>query len=84
MLKCHQYPGIVPQYITLTFLSPSFVICRQGYRKQDAYIVTQIPFENNRHQFWKMIESTQANLIVLLNEANNEEQVVSVTSAAAG
>ncbi|XP_017489002.1 PREDICTED: receptor-type tyrosine-protein phosphatase alpha-like [Rhagoletis zephyria] len=46
-----------------------------GYRKQDAYIVTQIPFENNRQQFWKMIASTQANLIVLLNEASGDEQV---------
>ncbi|KAH9517852.1 hypothetical protein DERF_008475 [Dermatophagoides farinae] len=46
-----------------------------GYRKKDAYIVTQIPFENNRQQFWKMIENTRCTTIVLLGDVFNDDQI---------
>ena len=38
--------------------------------------MTQVPFENNRLQFWKMVESSQSNLIMLCSEIGPEEQVL--------
>lgn len=52
----------------------------QGYRKQDAYIVTQIPFESNRTQFWKMIETGNVSLILLLMDANTDDLIVSIVT----
>ncbi|XP_027203269.2 receptor-type tyrosine-protein phosphatase epsilon-like [Dermatophagoides pteronyssinus] len=46
-----------------------------GYRKKDAYIVTQIPFENNRQQFWNMIEYLKCTTIVLLGNVFQDEQI---------
>lgn len=53
---------------------------QKGYRKQDAYIVTQIPLENNREQFWKMIECTGCSSIVLLAETNSSDLIVNSPS----
>ncbi|KAI1295769.1 Receptor-type tyrosine-protein phosphatase T [Halotydeus destructor] len=44
-----------------------------GYKRRDAYIVTEVPLANCRNQFWAMISQTGSRTIVLLNDLPLDE-----------
>ncbi|CAG2163200.1 unnamed protein product, partial [Oppiella nova] len=46
-----------------------------GYKRRDAYIVTQVPLESSRSHFWQMIASTSTKTIVLLNDIKHDNQI---------
>ncbi|XP_013390361.2 receptor-type tyrosine-protein phosphatase mu-like [Lingula anatina] len=46
-----------------------------GYQRQDAYIVTQMPLPHTVVDFWSMLFDQHCATIVMLNEANEDSKV---------
>ncbi|XP_013398159.1 receptor-type tyrosine-protein phosphatase epsilon-like [Lingula anatina] len=49
-----------------------------GYQRQDAYIVTQMPLPHTVVDFWSMLYDQHCATIVMLNEANEESKTSAV------
>jgi netrin-G3 ligand len=59
------------------YINASFV---DGYRRRDAFIVTQSPLVNTVNDFWKMIWEQNCYCIVMLTPLEEEGKVRQVTA----
>ena len=52
----------------------------QGYKHQEAFIITQGPMQSTARDFWKMVYDRKCGVIVMLSDLVEEGQVRLVTA----